>query len=503
MSLLSNIFGSKENELPDFSGYTNTNQITHIFGYLSSSDQFLAKKAASKINDIFRNDKEFSKKEVYNMFKYLQIKVSDFKKFKTFPPEEAETIYCLASLNHSGYVRQKAIEMLEQSPTPFSFKYVIYRCGDWVQNVRKSALNTFENYLSNDHNITLIENHDLIEWLLKVQRVDLGQLVERIESIAFSSTQIDSTLSLSDSLNESSRLFLFKGLIKRNQIDNEVKSKMVNDKYYLIRLLLTDQLSNEDSAILDQLLFDKSSKVRLRAIQIARNINYTINEQNLELLACDSSAGVREIARKQLSTKKIDFREFYLEKLSLSLSYGALLGLREFITSKDEDILIDILRNESAKIRAVALFSMLKVNPPLAKDKALTGIASFTIKEKKVAVAILKEIGSSSDLPFLRKEFGQADMISQKFILRIINDISGWGVIGDFIKCLEIKELRPLAYSYIDAWNSYTIRLATTPKEQEVQYALLMKNQLNKNEIDLPRNIEGIINQLEFILSQS
>ena len=65
--------------------------------------------------------------------------------FVSSQSKEDKFFLYLLTLHRSGYVRQKALSTIEEAaPNAFWFSAIIYRCNDWVPQVRSEALKTLQ-----------------------------------------------------------------------------------------------------------------------------------------------------------------------------------------------------------------------------------------------------------------------------------------------------------------------------------------------------------------------
>ena len=81
-----------------------------------------------------------SKKDLYENLKYCEIDISDIDHFKyVFPEDKFHILLTIASLNKSGYVREKAVKLLGNANDDQAIPFLIYRLADWVERVRKAA----------------------------------------------------------------------------------------------------------------------------------------------------------------------------------------------------------------------------------------------------------------------------------------------------------------------------------------------------------------------------
>ena len=329
MSIFRNIF-KKKNEsgfvnqiqqkqyVPNFDNMTEFGDINSIFKYVVNVDMNIAQKAAETIHRLLNNINTFRHKELYENFKYIKIDKSDIENFERFPQEIKVSLLCVATLNENGYTREKALIKLtgikEEKVVPF----LLFRLADWVQPIREKAENIVEEYLTEGNTVFLIQNHKLLNWLLSVYRKNLSSLYNKIINSITNKRLAKKDLLI---LNDGERYFYYKLLFQNEKFDGELTNQILNDKYYLVRLLLIDNLKQikEPKEIIFGLLTDKSQKVRQKAINFVSQQNIKNYQSFLELLIYDNSAFVRFESRKLLAQIGTwNFREVYKENISRS-----------------------------------------------------------------------------------------------------------------------------------------------------------------------------------------
>jgi len=191
MSIFGKIFGQKiladnnnissfRQPLPDFDELHDFKQIVSIFDYSFSSNDKIAQKAAETIHRLFTQVNLLKNRELYETFKYIEINKTDIPKFMKFPLEIRTTLLCIATLNRNGYSRETALDELIEIKGQRVFQFVLFRLADWVFPIREKAVKMIDKYLEDDNTVLFIQNHNLINWMLKVERADLSDLYRKI-----------------------------------------------------------------------------------------------------------------------------------------------------------------------------------------------------------------------------------------------------------------------------------------------------------------------------------
>jgi HEAT repeat protein len=488
---------SPELYVPGFDRYDKLGDINSIFDFVLNSDIKIASKAANTIQKIFGEVQVFKNNQLYESFKYLRINKSDINTFDRFDKEIRITLLCIASMNGDGHSREEALNRLIKVKSQRTIPFIIFRLADWVTPIRKKAENAIKSLLVEENTILLIQNHKLIDWLLSIKKTDLSDLYYQIVS-SITSKRIDS--SQLKKLNEGERYFYFKSFVNLGELDSELISQMLNDKYYLIRILLIKYFDKVDNCkiILSKLLSDRSQKVRIGAIRLISNKNIKDYQPILESLIFDNSTSVRLEARHLLSKIcDLDFKTKYKENIyNKHFLVGSILGLSEVSDINEISTIHKFLDSDILKVRIAALFGIYNLDSELATVKAY----QFLEKEnsaslKKAAETIL--LKQNIDIERLRNIYDLSDITGKKIILRLFNRHGCWSVAGDFLKALneDNEKLQLLARIFLESWDKYTIRLATSQSHEDKDYVLNWYEKIKRLGIDVPENIPFIFGE--------
>lgn len=508
MSIFENIFGKKKESgqtspskpryyAPDFDKYDEFGQIVTIFDYTLNHDFAIANKAAETVNRLFNSIQVFKNKQLYETFRYLRLNKADIKKFNRFEKEIKITLLCIASMNGNGYSREEALNRLIELQTQRTIPFILFRLADWVGPIRKKAEKAINKFLSAENTIYFIQNHKLINWLLRVERTDLSELYNQIIDSVISKRLEPELLKV---LNEGDRFFYFKSLAKTGLIDSELLNQMLNDKYYLIRILLIKHLDKVEDlkTVLVKLLSDKSQKVRQGAVNLIANQDLNEYETILRTLIFDNSTSVRIEARQLLSKVcDCDFSKIYKESLlNQKQIIGSILGLSEISDKSEIPLFQKYLDSDRARIRTASLIGIYNLDSDIGAEKAYQILETEnTVSTRRAAESLLVKQGI--DFKRLRKLYDLTDSTGKKIILRLFNRFSGWSVAGDYLKALtdKDKKIQLMARVFLESWNNYTIRLATSQSQEDKDYVLSWYKKINEMGIQVPGNIPFIFGE--------
>jgi HEAT repeat protein len=508
MSIFDNLFGKKkengqtnpskqEFHTPDFDTYNEFEQIFTIFDYTLNTDFAIANKAAETVNRLFNSVQIFKNKQLYNTFRYLKINKADIRKFERFNKDVEATLLCIASMNGNGYSREEALNRLIKLQTQRTIPFILFRLADWVTPIREKAETAITTFLVEENTVYFIQNHKLINWLLRVERANLSglydQIIKSITSKHLKSEQLTG-------LNDGDRFFYYMSFAKNGLIDRELIDQMLNDKYYLIKILLIKHLYKVENlkVILIKLLSDKSHKIRLGAVNLIASQDLNEYETILRTLIFDNSTSIRIEARRLLSKiHDCDFRKMYLDSISnQQLTIGAILGLSEVSDKSEISFIQKYLNSERARIRTASLIGIFNLDNNIGTETAYQILETNNpISTRRAAENILAKEGI--DFKRLRKLYDLTDSTGKKIILRLFNRYSGWSVAGDFLKALtdNDRKIQLMATVFLESWNNYTIRLATKQSPEDKDYVLGWYKKTNEMGIGLPINIPFIFGE--------
>jgi len=100
-------------------------------------------------------------------------------------PTSAERTACLGMLSchRSGYVRERAVQELAADGSPEALPFLVLRCNDWVEPVRRLAVRAVEERRTADDALAFVACLPLVLRLRQCSRTDHGPLVEAVERL--------------------------------------------------------------------------------------------------------------------------------------------------------------------------------------------------------------------------------------------------------------------------------------------------------------------------------
>ncbi len=412
-----------------------------------------------------------SKKEFYHSLKHCGFEKADFSAFKqNFSDDKFNMLLTIASLNWSGYIREEAVKRLANANDKQAIPFLIFRLADWVEPVRKTAYLGLKQYKKNEFLSALIENLPLIEWLQKVERTNLGSIYKEIlEFIILENKEF--VLDFFAQFKDDIRFLIAKNLIKQGGFSKNEVELLSKDKHFLIRKLLIDKFGLLSQKHIEQLLKDKSAKIRLDILYKLKEQRSDFNKIVFPFLA-DNSASIREFSRFILRGTISDFSQIYYENLvKNSQIVGSILGLAETNGKQYKEILLDFWIKDNTKIKKTALLALIKLDEEKAYHIALDNLESDLKGIRDICIDFLSQSGNIDVLSKARAVYLSGSKDVQISMIKMFHKIGSWAGFSDLIlgTINEEEEIRRLSVGYIQLWKNKAIRRFTKPNQNELE----------------------------------
>src|SRR5581483_6342449 len=127
--------------------FGSPNTIYFLIEFLRSDSVLIQNKAAETI--LFLFGKLTSLNDYSGTLKHLHIEKNDLDFYRVdFDENTYVQLLGIASLNSSGYVREKAVKELSRLKKAAGLKFILLRLGDWVAEVRKVATEGILSFLA-------------------------------------------------------------------------------------------------------------------------------------------------------------------------------------------------------------------------------------------------------------------------------------------------------------------------------------------------------------------
>jgi hypothetical protein len=369
----------------------NPHIISQLIPLLQAKPGWLANQAADTIITLFK--KIPSKNQYANCLKYAPFGLKDLEWInRKFNRDQVLYLQAIASFNHSGYLREKAVINLGTSDRADAIPFLIYRLADWVKPVREKAREQLANFFTCAYLPALTENLSTFEALKKVERVNLADVYQEVVTFLLSEENRDTIITRFAQFTIKSRFALAKELLARPNWEKEVIPLLLSDSSFLIRNLLTTKLDAIDEiikkALVGKLLKDRVAKVRLHTYyQIVNDDRF--KEDVLSLLY-DPSPSMREWVRYKLKKEGIDVLECYRQGINEpAKQLGSILGLSEVGGKEDASLVETFLSSSAFPLKLAAFISLSRLDADRAYSYALEGLESDIPKIRKLAISFL------------------------------------------------------------------------------------------------------------------
>ena len=448
----------------------NPTTIHSLVPYLKDKNKEIQNATCNTIIGLFA--KIETKKGYYDTLKHCDISKADIDLYEnTFSQEQYVQLLSIASLNSSGYIREKAVKKLSISNNEKAIQFIIYRLADWVQVVRKSALQGIETFEKPQFINAFVDNLSIFEWLQKVERTDLSSVYNRIINFILTENR-DYVFKNFPAFSEKTRLLLARHISNLPNTSPSEITLLLNDKHFLIRnfaLAHFDKLSQEE---ITNLLKDKSARVRIQVLYKLKSQSGFI--QIIHSFITDKSASVREFARFTLKNEIADFATIYNDNLKENKEiFASLCGLSETNGKQFSESIEPFLRDKKIKIRKTAFLALTKLNEQKAYDFAIANLDSEFIGIRNVAIEFLQKKLNVEVLEKAREIYKDGKYDLKKAMLKMFNNIGGWTTVADIIigTIDENENIRNLSFGYLQMWKAKAVRLFTQPKADELERA--------------------------------
>lgn len=448
-----------------------------------------------------------SPNELYDRLKYIDISLSDIDYYNTlFASETYVHLLAIASMNRSGFVREKAIRELGKLQNRNGIKFILLRLGDWVAAVRKAALEAIRAFLSPDFFDIFLQNLPLVDWLLFVQRADLLGIHNEIIDFVLSKEFTADLYQRVKKHDEKTRLIYFKYLFNKQVVDEEIVHLVLNDKNYLIRAALVKQVqhlaTSKRKELVSKFLQDRAAKVRVAALYETRAFDHEFEPTVIELTS-DESASVRYLARFLLKDRSLNLADIYRQRLlEGNRISGSILGLSEVGTKNDLPTFETYIQVESVKVKLACLIGIHRIDRVLSKKYSLEFLSHPNSRLRTKSSELLSFYNDDEVLERARSIFLHGGYEEKKTSLRLFNQIGGWNIVGDLILALTDKDenIQNLAWTFLETWKGKAARLFTTPAPAAMERAHSTYHQLDLTKTTMSYNREALWNSLPFFL---
>lgn len=420
-----------------------------------------------------------------------------------------DTALCLlmaATQNHSGYVREAALEGLRLYPPEKPLACVLIRLNDWVDEVAAAARETLAIWMDDIDVDMVIRHHALIDALGRAGRNDLGAMRDRFLDILRAPAKRDVVLDKMRRLPLRERLFCWRAL--EPVLDDALLDRALSDGLAEIREWAGRRIPEDDKwrDRAAKLLNDTAVRVRwavLRDMDDDRLAGFT---DILHALVFDDATPVRVYARRCLEKQgETGFADRYRDALKNDPAPGVIAGLSETGDEGDIPRIRAYLEHDHARMRAAACAALIRLGAKDADDICLRLLRDPSSKPRKTCVAHLAP-KAKRYAEKIRPLLDDADPAVAATALRLLSAQPGFPSLRDIFYVLaecEDAALRRYAWMRLDRWYvKYHARLWMSPDPRDYLETMRHYESVLKSKRAVPAQAETAWREMPDILKE-
>lgn len=315
------------------------------------------------------------------------------------------TVYGLASLNGSGYVREAAVKLLATCDDGREIAFLVIRQNDWVTAVSSVAQQAVLERIDDRRLPYLLACLPLLLRYHTNTRRRLTYIVDSILQLLVSPSHnllLQEALRGVDQANYQRLLRILQDLPGEHR--PRVIHQALNSANPVIRLIAARRVKDtieeaEQDMLIEQLRRDTSMPVRQLGLRLAAERNTASARAIWEAALLDSHISIRELAQYH-ARKFEDFNisDYYRTQLGdRSRLVNALLGLAEVGRDNDVECLIPYLTNERVRVRVAAVRAIGRLGKSNAVDLLIRSVQDESPGVSKEACLQLRELKEHVD----------------------------------------------------------------------------------------------------------
>ncbi|MNU16922.1 HEAT repeat protein [compost metagenome] len=413
-----------------------------------------------------------TKKCYYDTLKHCDISKSDLDFYdQNFLNEDCIALYSIATINGNGYVREKAIMKLADTNSEKAIPFIVYRLADWVEAVRQAALKSIKNFKKTVFIKALVDNLTIFEWLQKVERTNLSSIHSDLMNFVVVENK-KYVVEHFKTFTDRARILIAKQIVSSDYITLDDLKILLNDKHFLVRSLVLSHFDKLTQAEIDNLLMDKSARVRIHTLY-----NLESKEKFSEVVfpfLSDNSASIRDFARYSLKNNFADFAIIYNNNLLNKTNIiGSLSGLAETNGKDFVETIVPFLNHNKIKIRKTAFLALKQIDNIKAHEFALQNLGTEYIGMRNIIIDYFTNTTTIEVLQKAREIYAAGPYELKKSMLRLFSKVGKWTTIADImIGTIDANEnIRQLSFDYLQQWRKKATSYFTHPKQGELERA--------------------------------
>lgn len=473
------------------------NDVPIVFWALLLNNERIKQKAVRVLNFSIKN---LSTKKILSLDKIFRDRTSynwsyNWKKesiksllHDDISEEEKINIIGLATFHSSGYFREKALIELLKIDNPKILPFIIIRINDWVNPIQTKAINFIVDYINKANFTNIVENIYLLQHTEKYTRNNSGILLDKLNDLIESGNVNEEILTCVRSNNKYAREFsqnilIDKSMCDINQLvhivleepDTNLRTKAIER---IIPKLKDEELIN----IREKLLYDKSHKIRVRAITALYEIGYYTSYEDFEYALFDKAFSVREIARFYM--KKLGFNQFidlYKNRLSEEgYTDNTILGLAEVASKNEMEILKRYISIAKTNVVKKILKSLSELDFYTCEKEILTSLEDQRIGVSNQAKRLLVENRGMIDYEKVYQIYCNTNLEHVKSNTAfVLCNVGKWDALAYIIEMYsnKDKDISNIGNFALDKWKGNYNKSFTKPSNNQYEkiYEALIK----------------------------
>ncbi|HEU4770005.1 MAG TPA: HEAT repeat domain-containing protein [Pyrinomonadaceae bacterium] len=380
----------------------------------------------------------YSGQSYYDWYKLSPDQLGSFERFG----DAAVSLFGVASIHHSGYVREAALRKLSPIRSGAELPFLILRLNDWVSNVRNVAYHAIQARLTPEYCRHFIANLPVISRLERAGRVDHTPIIHAINQLLQSDECRSALLGSLKSEDRHIRRAGFRLVLDVVHPGPEVLKLALADEDTVIRQLAAKTISSRPEMFglfLGSMKHDRFMPVRREALRIAVATNSPDVVEQLQSGLLDSHASIREECRWHLQKiQATDFAAFYRQHLEGRDLYSAISGLGETGRADDSLLIAPHATHHTSKIRRAAIKALAALNPKAHLDLFMTALADEVPNVSRHALKALSRKTSLLSVAQVWDLFSSSSRVHVKRnALSLIQKFGKWESISYLLRALR------------------------------------------------------------------
>ncbi|SKA37957.1 hypothetical protein SAMN04488128_104368 [Chitinophaga eiseniae] len=369
-------------------------------------------------------------RQLYQTLNSCQISLADVDFFEvSFDQQRLTYLLIISSLNENGYVREKAVRKLADTKDTEALPFLIQRLADWVTPVRQAAEAAVIAYLHAGKAKAFIMNLPLLDWLQRVERVDLTDTRDAILDYLTGRAR-SVCMAQFPRLPVKHRVLLARYLVA-SYVHREELLTFMADRYPLVRQVAAAHMEHLQPEDIIRLLQDKSPHIRL---PVLRKLHQQRPDFSLLPFTADPAAGIRDFARYYLKDKGIDITAFYLDQLQQGQQLpGSLLGLAEADARQHAGTVARFLHHPVLRVAKAALIALKKLDDTAFYEHCLAHMDHPVPGFRHIILDYLSRRANHTVLQKARAHYAAGTTGLKLSMLQFFSHTGGWNVAADLM----------------------------------------------------------------------